>query len=223
MNMGLANRRARPPVIIGRRQAMAAGASFTLFAALAGCSVLQRVNTPVNLYTLTPKTTYPEGLPPVDWQLVVETPTCAASLDTPRIALQRTPLTFEYYADSAWTDNAPAMVQTLLIESFESTRRISGVGREAIGLRPDYILKTDLREFEAVYDGDNPIPTIWIRMNAKLVKLPERRIVASETFGEKRPAAGSKLTDIVAAFDDALGFVFKRVVMFTLAAPKQQS
>lgn len=221
--MGLANRRARPPVIIGRRQAMAAGASFTLFAALAGCSVLQRVNTPVNLYTLTPKTTYPEGLPPVDWQLVVETPTCAASLDTPRIALQRTPLTFEYYADSAWTDNAPAMVQTLLIESFESTRRISGVGREAIGLRPDYILKTDLREFEAVYDGDNPIPTIWIRMNAKLVKLPERRIVASETFGEKLPAAGSKLTDIVAAFDEALGSVFKQIVLFALAAPTQQS
>jgi cholesterol transport system auxiliary component len=221
--MHLPTLRGRRPVMIGRRQAMAAGASFTLLAALTGCSVLQRVNTPVNLYTLTPKTTYPEGLPPVDWQLVVETPTSAASLDTARIALQRTPLTFEYYADSAWTDNAPAMVQTLLIESFESTRRISGVGREAIGLRPDYILKTDLREFEAVYDGKNPIPIVWIRMNAKLVKLPERRIVASETFGEKLPAAGSKLPEIVAAFDDALGLVFKRIVLFTLAAPAQHS
>jgi cholesterol transport system auxiliary component len=223
MNMNLANLRARRPVMTGRRRVIAGAASCTLLAALAGCSVLQGVNTPVNLYTLTPKTTYPEGLPPVDWQLVVETPVSATSLNTSRIALQRTPLTFEYYADAAWTDNAPAMVQTLLIESFESTKRISGVGREAIGLRPDYILMTDLREFEAVYDGDNPIPTIWIRMNAKLVKLPERRIVASETFGEKLPAAGSKLTDIVAAFDEALGSVFKQIVMFALAAPTQQS
>lgn len=221
--MNLANLRARRPVMTGRRRVIAGAASCTLLAALAGCSVLQGVNTPVNLYTLTPKTTYPEGLPPVDWQLVVETPVSATSLNTSRIALQRTPLTFEYYADAAWTDNAPAMVQTLLIESFESTKRISGVGREAIGLRPDYILMTDLREFEAVYDGDNPIPTIWIRMNAKLVKLPERRIVASETFGEKLPAAGSKLTDIVAAFDEALGSVFKQIVMFALAAPTQQS
>jgi ABC-type uncharacterized transport system auxiliary subunit len=37
------------------------------------------------------------------------------------------------------------------------------------------------------------------------------------------PATGSKLTDIVAAFDEALGYVFKRIVMFTLAAPAQQS
>jgi len=221
--MDLANLRARRPVMIGRRQAIVGTASCTLLAALAGCSVLQRVNTPVNLYTLTPKTTFPEGLPPVDWQMVVETPASAASLDTSRIALQRTPLTFEYYADAAWTDNAPAMVQTLLIESFESTKRISGVGREAIGLRPDYVLMTDLREFEAVYDGDNPIPTIWIRMNAKLVRLPERRIVASETFGDKLPAAGSKLADIVAAFDETLGHVLKQIVMFTLAAPAQQS
>ena len=221
--MDSANLRARRRIVTGRRQALAACASFTFLAALPGCNVLQRVNTPVNLYTLTPKTTFPEGLPPVKWQLVVEEPTCAASLDTARIALQRTPLTFEYYADSAWTDNAPAMVQTLLIESFESTKRISGVGREAIGLRPDYILKTDLREFEAIYDGTNPVPTISIRMNAKLVKLPERRIVASNTFAEQLPAAGSKLPDIIAAFDDALGHVLKEVVVFTLAAPTEHS
>ncbi len=221
--MDLANLRARRPVMTGRREALTTSAAFALLTALAGCSVLQRVNEPVNLYTLTPKTTFLEGLPKVDWQLVVEAPVSAPSLDTPRIALQRTPLTFEYYADAAWTDNAPAMVQTMLIESFESTHRISGVGREAIGLRPDYVLMTDLREFEAIYDGDDPIPTIWIRMNAKLVKLPERRIVASETFGDKLPAAGSKLPDIVAAFDDALGRVLKQIVLFTLAAPTQQS
>jgi cholesterol transport system auxiliary component len=223
MNMDFETLRARRPVMTGRRQALVGMASCTLFGALAGCGVLQSVNTPVNLYTLTPKSTFPEGLPKVDWQVVVETPVSAASLDTARIALQRTPLTFEYYADAAWTDNAPAMVQTLLIESFEATKRISGVGREAIGLRPDYVLMTDLREFEAVYDGDNPVPTIWVRMNAKLVKLPERRIVESDTFGEKLPAAGSKLPDVVAAFDEALGHVLKEIVLFTLAAPPQQS
>jgi cholesterol transport system auxiliary component len=189
-------------------------------AALSACGVIPKVNEPVNLYTLTPKTTYPDNLPAVDWQLVVEEPVAAASLDTPRIALQRTPLTFEYYAESAWTDNAPAMVQTLLIESFESTRRISAVGREAIGLRPDFILKTDLREFEAVYNGDNPVPTIWVRMNAKMVRMPDRRIIASETFGSEMPANGGTLKDVVEAFDEALGKVLKQVVLFTLAAPE---
>lgn len=206
-----------------RRRALRGVATLTLAAPLVACGVLPRVNEPVNLYTLTPKTTFPQGLPKVDWQLVVETPVSAVSLDTPRIALQRSPLTFEYYADAAWTDNAPAMVQTLLIESFESTKSVPAVGREAIGLRPDYVLKTDLREFEAIYEGDNPVPTVWVRMNAKLVKMPERRIIASETYGNKTPAASGKLADIVVAFDDALGHVLKDIVLFTLAAPDSAS
>jgi cholesterol transport system auxiliary component len=219
MGMQAATQRHSRRAAIGRRQAIGRTYGLALLTALTACGVLPRVNEPVNLYTLTPKTTFPESLPRVDWQVVVEAPVAAASLDTPRIALQRTPLTFEYYADAAWTDNAPAMVQTLLIESFESTRRVPAVGREAIGLRPDYVLKTDLREFEAVYGGGNPAPTVWVRMNAKLVKMPERRIIASETHEAKIPAGGTKLTDIVAAFDDALGQVLKEIVIFTLSAP----
>jgi len=211
------------PTVMDRRTALNGLAAVALAVPAAACGLLPRVNEPVDLYTLTPKTTYPDNLPKVDWQLVVESPVAAASLDTPRIALQRTLLTFEYYAESAWTDNAPAMVQTLLIESFESTKSIPAVGREAIGLRPDYVLKTDLREFEAIYEGENPIPTIWVRMNAKLVKMPERRILASQTFGSKIPAAAGKLTDIVAAFDEALGRVLKQIVLFTLATPGQSS
>ena len=215
--------RARRPVMTGRRQAIVGMASCALVGVLPGCGVLQNVNKPVNLYTLTPKTTFPEGLPKVDWQLVVETPVSAASLDTSRIALQRTALTFEYYAEAAWTDNAPAMVQTMLIESFETSGSIRGVGRDAITLRADYLLMTDLRAFQAVYDGANPVPTVWIRLNAKLVKIPERRIVASQTFERKMAAPSGKLVDVVNTFDETLGKLLKEIVIFTLAAPSAPS
>lgn len=212
-----------PEAAVTSRRRMLGGMAALVLLPLPGCGLLPRVNEPVNLYTLTPKTTFSETLPNVDWQLVVETPVAAVSLDTPRIALQRTPLTFEYYANAAWTDNAPAMVQTLLIESFESTNVVEAVGREAIGLRPDYVLKTDLREFQSIYDGDKPVPDVWVRMNAKMVQMPERRIVASETFGHRQSAGGAKLPEIVAAFDDALGNVLKAIVLFSLAVPPRQS
>jgi cholesterol transport system auxiliary component len=184
---------------------------------LAGCEILPKVSEPIDLYTLTPKTRYPEDLPQVGWQLIVEHPVAAAGLDTARIALQHTPYTLQYYARASWTDNAPAMVQTLLIESFESTGKILAVGREAIGLRPDYILKTDLREFQALYyDTEGPAPTILVRMNAKLVEMPDRRIVASNTFESRVPAASNSFKDIIAAFDEALGQVIKRIVISTL-------
>ncbi|MBX6322326.1 MAG: membrane integrity-associated transporter subunit PqiC [Rhodospirillaceae bacterium] len=185
-------------------------------AALGGCQILPRISEPVQLYTLTPKTTFPATLPKVDWQLVVEVPTAPAGLNTSRIALSRTPFTLDYYANSAWTDNAPLMIQTLLVESFESTRCIVGVGREAIGLRPDFFLRTDLREFTADYDGTDPVPTVVVRINAKLIQMPERRIVAFSTVEHRVKAAGSGFEAVLSAFDEALGGVFKDIVTFTL-------
>jgi len=186
---------------------------------LGGCELLPKVSTPTDLYTLTPKTSFETDLPRVNWQLVVELPVAAAGLDTARIALQRTPYTLEYYARAAWTDNAPAMVQTLLIESFESTGSILAVGRESIGLRADFILKTDLREFQAIYYDTEPggAPAILVRMNAKLVQMPERRIVSSNTFQYRAEAASNSFKDIIEAFDTALGSVIKKIVISSLS------
>ena len=211
------NRILRRP--IDRRAACRAGL-LALAGSLPGCGLLPEVSKPVELYTLTPKTSYPETLESVDWQLVVELPVAATSLDTPRIALQRSPFTLEYYANVAWTDNAPLMVQTLMIESFEGSRAITSVGREGIGLRPDYVLKTDLREFEAIYfEEGSPNPVVWVRISAKVVQMPERRIISSGTFERREAAAGTKLPDIIGAFDIALGTVLKKIVIFTLGAP----
>jgi cholesterol transport system auxiliary component len=181
--------------------------------------VLSSYATPLDQYTLSPKTTFKDPPPQVDWQLVVEKPIAAAGIDTARVALSRNPYQVEYFAKAAWTDNAPSMVQTLLIDSFQNTGSIVGVGREAIGLRPDYLLKTDLREFQANYRDADPIPEIHVKMIARLVKLPERRIIASMTADRKSKAAGTKFTDVVDAFDDALGGVIKQIVIFTLKAP----
>jgi len=205
--------------VVDRAPARLAALAGVLLGGVA-CAVLPEVGEPLDLYTLTPKTTFEEPLPQVDWQLVVEMPLAAAGLDTSRIALARTPYRLDYYAGAVWSENAPAMVQTLMIESFESTRRIIAVGREAIGLRPDYILKTDLREFQAMYyDGDDSLPTILVRMNAKLVQMPERRIIAARTVEREVKAESSRLVDIITAFDTALGRVLKEIVVFTLTTP----
>jgi len=189
-----------------------------LLLAVAGCGILPKLAEPVDLYLLTPKTTHEADLPEADWQLVVEKPVAAAGIDTARIAVQRSPYTLEYFARSGWTDTAPAMVQTLLIESFESTGKIVGVGREAIGLRPDYILKTDLREFQAIYTAGDGVPEVLVRMNAKLVGMPDRKIIASRTTEARVKAEGTRFIDVIAAFDAALGRTIKDIVAFTLTA-----
>ncbi len=193
--------------------------SIALLWALSACTgIIPGTGEPLKLYTLTPKSTYGTDLPKVEWQLVVETPVAPAGINTNRIALSHSPITLDYFAGATWTDSAPAMVQTLLVESFENTGRIVAVGRESVGLRADYVLKIELREFQAEYASPEAPPIVHIRVISKLVRMPMREIVASHMTEQKAQAAANTLDAVVAAFDEALGPVLKEIVTWTLSS-----
>jgi cholesterol transport system auxiliary component len=185
--------------------------------ALAACQ-LPGTGEPPQIYTLSPKSIFAADQPRVEWQLIVEAPISAASLNTARIVVQRSSLQIDYFARSNWSDTAPLLVQTLLIESFENTGKIVAVSREATNLRADYLLKTELREFQAEFDGSGP-PQVRVRINGKMVRLPERTIIASQTSERVIRAERSDMASIVEAFDEALGKVLKEQVDWALRAP----
>ncbi len=185
-----------------------------LAALAAACEVPGKGPPPI-LYRLTPKSTFREDLPTVSWQLVLELPLANAGLSTTRIALYRDPTNLEYYARASWTDRAPNMVLTLMIESFENSGKIIAVGRESIGLRSDFVLKTELREFQAEYYGGD-LPTAHVAINAKLVQSATRTIVGSRNFESRFEARADSREAIIAAFDEALGKTLKRLVEWTL-------
>ncbi|MDP7343523.1 MAG: ABC-type transport auxiliary lipoprotein family protein [Alphaproteobacteria bacterium] len=187
--------------------------------ALAGCTLEGMLSSGApapSLYVLTPKSTFSGDLPNVDAQLVVEVPIASEGLNTHRIALRDSPLTLDFFANARWTERAPQMVQTLLVESFENTGKIVSVARQGVDLRADYALKTELREFQAEYSSRDEAPQVWVRLNAKLVRMPARIIVASQTFEARHAAAGSTMKDVVFAFDDSLNKVLKKSVVWTM-------
>ncbi len=185
--------------------------------AIAGCQGLipGATRDPPRLYELTPKSTFDPNLPRVRSQLVVETPESASGLTTSRIAVKQRPTTLDYYARSEWTDLAPRLVQTKLIESFENSGKIVSVGREGSGLRSDYVLKSELRHFEAqLYETEKPL--IRVVVNVKLVKMPAREIVANRSFERTHKVDSANIDQLVEGFDEALGGVLKRVVEWTI-------
>jgi cholesterol transport system auxiliary component len=185
------------------------------FLALAGCSdLIPGQGPPPQLFRLTPKSTFPDDIPLVSWQLVLAQPDADAALDTTRIALMREPTRVEYYASSGWTDRAPFMVQTLMLESFENSDKIVAVGRRAVGLRADFELRSELREFQAEYFTGTI--DAHVALNVKLVRAAERAIVGSQNFDVRAPAAEDSMPAIVQAFDEALGAVMKQMVDWTL-------
>lgn len=185
------------------------------------------------LYVLTPKSTFPKDLKSVSWQLLVDAPVSPAGLNTARIALQDSPIELRYFSLASWTDFAPSMVQALTVESFENSGKIVSVGREQIGLRADFLLKTELREFQAEYEERIPAnatalgpsespPWARVRINAKLVKMPQRNIVAHQTFERRIRAKANTMSDIIDAFDEALGKALKAMVIWTLQTGETQ-
>lgn len=189
---------------------------------LTGCAGLSSLNsaaTPTDLFLLTPKSTFDPGLPRLSQQIVVAEPTATAAVSNDRIAVQPTPLEVKYLPGGRWVDRAPVIIQSLLIESFENSGRVDAVGRSAIGLSADYVVVTDVREFQArvppgVPEG-SPLEVI-VRLNIKLVYAGLDRIIGSNSFERIVPTASDETQDVVAAFDEALGATMRNAVEWSV-------
>jgi cholesterol transport system auxiliary component len=186
---------------------------------LACCASLFVANSPGHLYRLSADSVYPAALPRVTAQLLVDLPQAPTGIDTNRIALSQSPLSLDYYADSEWTDQVPGLVQTLLLASFENSRAITAVDRESVGLRADFVLKTEIRHFEAVGNGTGHPPNIWVAMIARLVTMPQREIIAQASFERHVPAAAADVPAVVAAFNAAADAVTRDIVIWTITNP----
>ena len=187
--------------------------------AVTGCASLLGLSPAPHLYRVTPKSTYPANLPHPSVQILVDVPLAPAGLDTTRIALSHSAVSIDYFADSEWTDRLPQLVQTALLESFENSRAITAIDRESIGLRADFILKTEIRHFEALYDSPNGPPVVWVAIIARLVAPSGREIVAQSSFERREQASANEIPRIVVAFDEALGAVIKDIVVWTASNP----
>ena len=194
-------------------------ALITGLSACAGLNRLQSVATPNELYALTPKSTFSPNLPRLTQQIVVEEPTATAAVSTDQIAVQPTALRVQYLPGVRWVDRAPLIVQSLLIESFENTNRVPAVGSSGIGLRADYYIATEIREFQASVPedaGPDAPLQVQVRLNIKLIDAREDRIIGSQSFEERVPSPTDDPVDVTRAFDEALGDVMRDSIEWSI-------
>jgi len=206
--------------VFSRRQIiLVAGASL-----VSGCGSVQLLPQPMQpqLYVLRPQISPPMGAP-VQWRLSVAPPDAAASLDTARIALSRSATTMDYFANAAWDDRVPLILQGLLIQTFDASNRIVAVDRDTAGTENDYLLQTEIRDFQARYDTPTGAPQIIVSIQAKLARMPQREIVRSLNVAQQAQASANNLDSIVAAFDSAAGAAVAQIAAWTLSAPPPAS
>jgi cholesterol transport system auxiliary component len=164
----------------------------------------------------------PAAAAPVRWQLAVDTPFASDTLDSTRMLVMPTPGAIETYTNARWADTTPLMVRSLLIQAFQDSRRITGVGAVSSGLRADFVIGIDLYDFETQYDGASPRAVI--RLNAKLVDQSQNRVIASRMFDASAPVGGATAADASIASEQALATLLPQIVAWTfeIAEPAWQ-
>ncbi|HTT83662.1 MAG TPA: ABC-type transport auxiliary lipoprotein family protein [Rhizomicrobium sp.] len=186
--------------------------------ALAGCgSLIGPSGPPPQIYRLAPEFPAPAGGAPVSWQLAVGRPNTTQTLDTERIALTRGTM-MDYYANAQWNDTAPRLLQSLLVEAFERSGRIAAVAPESEGLHADYLLLTELRDFDAQYDSANGAPLVVVDIAAKLAD-SRGKVVAAREVHQTARASQNSVAAVVDAFDQATAAALTDLVTWTLQSP----
>jgi len=187
---------------------------------LSGCgtlSALSEASVPLDTYTLSPAAGTGSAAAG-SGHLVVELPSSAGALATDRILIKPIPFQAQYLPDGRWSEPAPALVQTLLVASFQNLGGFRLVGRTGAGLMPDYTLMTELQDFHAEPAGAARAPlTIRISAMMTLIRESDRRIVGTRRFAATATVLSDDTLSLVSGFDSALQTILRDAVAWTRA------
>jgi cholesterol transport system auxiliary component len=198
------------------------GIVFLLGGSLAGCALANVASEPApQLFKLTAGhpssgTVAPGGTEAGGAaRILVDDFTASAALDTARIVFQPNPNEIKYYAGARWADRAPAMIQSLMIETLQNSGRFASVAARGSEIRGDMAVKGDIRQFAAEADGE--ATKVHVDFFVRLVNLEDRGIVASRDFNTVVPVTGSGIASVVAAHDAALRQALSEIMLWTVA------
>jgi len=145
-------------------------------------------------------------------QILVAGPTALKALDSEQIVIRVSPSEIQYLSHAQWGDKLPRMVQSKLVEAFENSGKLGGVGIPGQGLAIDYQVVTDIRSFEI--DAANGNQAV-VEISAKILNDRNGSVRAQKVFRATSPAGGGN-DGFVKGLDRAFSTVAAEIVTWTL-------
>ena len=146
-------------------------------------------------------------------QILVPQPSALKALDGEQIVIRPSASEIQYLAGAQWSDSLSKMVQAKLVQAFEATGKLGGVGKPGEGLAIDYQVVTTLRTFEVRTDGP---ATAVVEIFAKIVNDRNGTVRAQQVFRATAPVSGAGNPAFVAGLDAAFARVTADIVAWTL-------
>lgn len=148
-------------------------------------------------------------------QILIPEPTAVKALDSEQVVIRLSRVEIQYLSDARWGDRLPKLVQSKLVEAFENTGRVGGVGKPGEGLAIDFQVVTDIRAFQVETNGGT---SANIEISVKLLNDRNGTVRAQRVFSATSQVQGSGNRDYIAALDRAFAQVSTELVGWTLKA-----
>jgi cholesterol transport system auxiliary component len=155
-------------------------------------------------YVLRPTLAAPAAAAPAapDATVQVLRPSGAPGLAGEGVAVLRPGARLDYYSNARWAADAPAALQTLVIDSLRNAGRFATVEADTGPFAAQYVLSLELEHFEAEYGADGP-PTVQVALVCSLGRRSERSVIVSFTARSAVRAQADRMQAVMAAFEQA--------------------
>lgn len=178
---------------------------------LTGCTS----TTPLDTFSLSTATPAQLAQQRKNVQILVPTPAALKALDSENIVVHNAPGSITYLKGAQWGDRLTNMVQARLVQAFENSNAVGGVGRPGDGLAINYQVQTDLRDFGINAAVSPQIARIELAVRVLNDKNGEVR--ATRIFSATAPVHGSGNQAFIKALDTGFADVSRQIVAWVVS------
>jgi len=185
-----------------------------LCALLAGCSGLRSSAQPEQTYYLRAPDAAaaaagggaaPAGSAAMPRSLRVGHPLADPGLESPHIMLVQADHRMNFYAGSRWPAPAADLIETLAVQTLSASGQWATVMDSRSPFPSNYLLQLAVRRFDADYTGGGAAPEVHVVLDCIIGRREGRDVVTTFVAAGVARAAANRLSDVVAAFEQATG------------------
>jgi len=173
----------------------------TAFSGCTALGVLDRAAVPLDVYELRAPDAAPVARGQQGIHFIVEVPSAGGAIDTDRILIRPAPSQVTYLPEGRWSEAAPVMLQTAMMETFLRANAFRFVGRRPLGAAGDVALVSNLTDFGAEVVPGTDGAVVEMTLIARLVREDDAEVVASRTFTRAVTVPGTSTPAIIAGFE----------------------
>jgi cholesterol transport system auxiliary component len=181
-----------------------------LLLALAGCSGLLHSNArPEQVYYLRAMPAAAASARPANLAAVrVGRPVAGPGLDSSHIVLLESNRRMSYYMASRWPAALPEVVEELAAQALLASGSWSDVQASESSFPSEYLLQIRIRRFDAEYSSGSEgrgarAPEVHVILDCTFGRRSGREVIATFVAEGSAVATTNRLSDVVAAFEDA--------------------